>query len=78
MIDCAALQTELDNARALLALMREKSVVRSVRDSDGSSVEYSSSGLTAQQNYVLRLQGMVDTLCSGCGRAAAPTGFVFP
>lgn len=78
MIDCAALQAELANARALLDVMRQKSMVRTIRDSDGSSIEYSSNGLTAQQDYVLRLQAMVDALCSGCPGAAAPTGYMFP
>jgi hypothetical protein len=78
MINCDALKTELDNALALLAMMREKSLIRSVSDSDGSRIEYSSAGLTSQENYVRRLQAQYSTFCNTCMQASGPINFVFP
>lgn len=77
-VDCATLQAELDAAKALLAIMRQKSLVRSVFDSDGSRIEYSSTGLTSQETYVRRLEAQMDALCNGCRQAAGPFGYVFP
>jgi hypothetical protein len=71
MIDCEALKTELDEARTLLKEMIAPGI-RSVADSDGSRVEYTTGALTAQQKIVFGLQSLYDSTCMGPVRASGP------
>jgi hypothetical protein len=77
-VDCAALQAELDAARAQLAAMRGQSGIRMVADSDGSRIEYNNQGLAGQESYVRRLESQFATFCGNCIRASGPIGYVFP
>ena len=70
-VDCAALLQELKDAKALLDSMRKNSAIRSIRDSDGSGVEYSVTAIGTQEQYVNRLAARYDALCGHCSRAAS-------
>jgi hypothetical protein len=50
--------------------------VRSVRDSDGSEVQYSMASMAALSDQRMRLQALYDACCGG--RGGGPFGFIFP
>lgn len=65
--DCAAIKLRLDAARLLLDQMMAPGV-RSVRDSDGSSIEYTRGDLEGMRRRVFALEQQYN-ICIGC-----PTG----
>ena len=51
--------------------------VRSIRDTDGSEIQYSQASLAALREQRNRLEAIFMTLCGGCGRSGRPFGFLF-
>jgi hypothetical protein len=53
--------------------------IRSVRDSDGSEIQYNQASLNALYGQRNRLQALYDAQCGNCGRGGSrPFGAVFP
>lgn len=77
LVDCAALKAKLDASQARLDKMRDNSGIRSIRDSDGSGVEYSIAGLASEEQNFRRLLAMFDACCAHCGRGG-PVEFLYP
>lgn len=76
-IDCAALREKLLASQVRLDKMRDNSGIRSIRDSDGSGVEYSIAGLASEEANFRRLAAMYDACCARCGRGG-PLEFLYP
>jgi len=76
--DCAALKDELDKARATYERLIAPGV-RSVTDSDGSRIEYTTGNAEAYRERLQLLQAAYDACISGKGAAlTTPINFIFP
>jgi hypothetical protein len=76
--DCAAIKDELDKARATYERLIAPGV-RSVMDSDGSRIEYSTGNAEYYREKVQMLQAAYNACLSGRGAAlTTPINFIFP
>jgi hypothetical protein len=74
MLSCEEIKAKLTEIYGLLAAL-SKPGVRSVRDSDGSEIQYSQASLTALNGERVRLEAIYGACCgSGSSR---PFGFIF-
>jgi hypothetical protein len=74
MLSCDEIKTQLQEIDGLLTEL-SKPGVRSVRDSDGSEIQYSQGSLAALNDRRSRLQSLYDACCGS--RSTRPYGFVF-
>jgi len=76
--DCAKIKDELDKARATYEKLIAPGV-RSVWDSDGSRIEYSTGNAEYYRERVRNLQAAYDACIGGRGAAlTTPINFIFP
>jgi len=76
--DCAAIKDELDKARATYERLIAPGV-RSVMDSDGSRIEYTTGNAEYYRERVQLLQAAYDACIGGRGAAlTTPINFIFP
>lgn len=75
---CQALKDELDKAKATYERMTAPGI-RTVRDSDGSYIEYTTGNVEAYRDRLALLQAQYDACIAGRGAALTrPLTFTFP
>lgn len=75
---CTELKNRLDAANLAAASIRSGGGVRSVTDSDGSRIEYSTANLPSLLSYIALLQAQYDACVQGGGAVVTrPVQFFF-
>jgi hypothetical protein len=76
--DCAAIKDELDKAKDVYLKLIAPGV-RSVYDSDGSRIEYTTGNVEAYRDVVALLQARYDACIAGRPQAlTTPINFIYP
>lgn len=74
---CAALKSQLDASLGRLDTMRANSGIRSIRDSDGSGIEYSIAGLASEEQNARRLAATYCACCDPHYGRSGPIDFIY-
>lgn len=76
--NCATIKSRLDAAQAALEGLIAGGAVRSVTDSDGSRIEYTSANLPSLRSYIALLQAQYDACIGGTAAVVTkPVNFFF-